>query len=295
MLRFWGHRVLTCLTVKVFLFALFIPVFGAAQSRPTRRVLILNEAGTSYPAINLIDQGIRTVLGNSPYQIEFYREYLETILFPDPVVQQEFRDFYIRKYQVPKPDVIVTVGPSPLRFMSEVHEKFFPGIPIIFCLLDAPSGTFSLDSDFTGVEEQIAPVETLEAALRLQPGTKHVIVVGGVSQFDKEQQAVVRDRLMAYENHLDISYLTHLALPALLEQLKHLPDSTIVLLTSIGQIADGTVLTSAETGPMVATEANAPVFSLFDVYLNHGEVGGDVSDLNEQGRTVGRIALKLLG
>jgi PAS domain S-box-containing protein len=294
MLLFYRHRGISCLTLKVCLLALSIQAFGAAQNRPTRRVLILNEAGTSYPAINLIDQGIRTVLGNSPYQIEFYREYLETILFPDPVVQQELRNFYIRKYQVPKPDVIVTVGPSPLRFMSEVHEKFFQGIPIIFCLLDAPSGTFGLDSDFTGVEEQISPVETLEAALRLQPGTKHVIVVGGVSDFDREQQAVVRDRLKSYENRLDISYLTHLALPALMEQLKHLPDHTVVLLTSIGQIADGTVLTSAETGPIVATEANAPVFSLFDVYLNHGEVGGDVSDTNEQGKTVGRIALRLL-
>jgi PAS domain S-box-containing protein len=295
MLLFCRHRLLACVTLKVCLFSLSIQAFGAAQNRPTRRVLILNEAGTSYPAINLIDQGIRTVLGNSPYQIEFYREYLETILFPDPVAQQEFRNFYIRKYQAPKPDVIVTVGPSPLRFMSEVHKKFFPGIPIIFCLLDAPSDTFELDSDFTGVEEQISPVETLEAALRLQPDTKHVIVVGGVSEFDKEQQAVVSDRLKPYENRLDISYLTHLALPALIEQLKHLPDHTIVLLTSIGQIADGTVLTSAETGPMVATEANAPVFSLFDVYLNHGEVGGDVSDINEQGKTVGRIALRLLG
>jgi PAS domain S-box-containing protein len=179
--------------------------------------------------------------------------------------------------------------------MREVHEKFFPGIPIVFCLLDAPSDSFSLDADFTGVEEQIAPVETLEAALRLQPGTKHVVVVGGVSEFDKEQQAAVRERLKVYENRFDISYLTNLALPALIEQLKHLPDHTIVLLTSIGQIADGTVLTSSETGPIVATEANAPVFSLFDVYLNHGEVGGDVSDINEQGKTVGQIVLRLLG
>src|SRR5262249_12635341 len=266
------HRVLSCLTLKVFLFVLAFPAFTAAQGRPTRRVLILNEAGTSYPAINLIDQGIRTVLGNSPYQFEFYREYLETILFPDPADQQVFRNFYVKKYQVTRPDVIVTVGPSPLRFMREVHEKFFPGIPIVFCLLDAPSESFSLDAGFTGVEEQIAPVETLEAALRLQPGTKHVVVVGGVSEFDKEQQAAVRERLKVYENRFDISYLTNLALPALIEQLKHLPDHTIVLLTSIGQIADGTVLTSSETGPIVATEANAPVFSLFNVYLNHGEV-----------------------
>jgi PAS domain S-box-containing protein len=45
---------------------------------------------------------------------------------------------------------------------------------------------------------------------------------------------------------------------------------------------------------MVADAANAPVFSLFDVYLNHGEVGGDLSSLSEQGRAAGGIALRTL-
>ena len=45
---------------------------------------------------------------------------------------------------------------------------------------------------------------------------------------------------------------------------------------------------------MVATAANAPVFSLFDVYLNHGEVGGYLSSLSEQGKVAGAMALRLL-
>ncbi len=39
-----------------------------------------------------MDQQIRTALENSQFQIELYREYLETTLFPDPTTQQEFRD-----------------------------------------------------------------------------------------------------------------------------------------------------------------------------------------------------------
>ena len=59
---------------------------------------------------------------------------MDTLLFPDPADQQEFRDFYLRKYQNRKPDVIITVGPSPLKFMQEVHQRAFPGVPIVFCL-----------------------------------------------------------------------------------------------------------------------------------------------------------------
>ena len=63
---------------------------------------------------------------------------MDTLLFPDPAEQQEFRDFYLRKYQNRKPDVIITVGPSPLKFMQEVHQRAFPGVPIVFCL---PTGS----------------------------------------------------------------------------------------------------------------------------------------------------------
>lgn len=126
------HPVSSCrIPLKVALLALFFfQSATTAQVKPTRRILILNETGTLYPSIDLIDQGIRTALGDSLYQVEFYREYFDTLLFPDPATQQEFRNFW--KYQNRKPGVIVTVGSSPLRFMAEVHQEFFPGIPVIF-------------------------------------------------------------------------------------------------------------------------------------------------------------------
>jgi PAS domain S-box-containing protein len=276
--------------------ALALPYsISAAPKKEVRRILILNEAGTSYPAINIINEGIQTALQDSPYQLEFYSEYLDTILFPDPAAQQEFRAFYIRKYQNRRPDVIITVGPAPLKFMLDVHERAFPGVPIIFCL---PHGTMpatpSLDPDFTGVESDMAPAETLELALRLQPGTKHVVVVGGVSDFDKQGQASVKQHLKAFTGRVDIMYMTDLTIADLLERLRRLPDHTVVLLISVGQDAAGTRFKSDEVGPMVAAAANAPVFGLFDIYVNHGEVGGDLSSLSDEGRVAGTMALRTL-
>src|ERR1700759_3297445 len=117
----------------VAIFSLTLPT-AAESPKEIRRVLILNEAGISYPAMAIINEGIQAALNDSPYRLEFYSEYLDTLLFPDPAEQQEFRDFYLHKYQNHKPDVIITVGSSPLKFMEEVHKKTFPGVPIVFCL-----------------------------------------------------------------------------------------------------------------------------------------------------------------
>jgi PAS domain S-box-containing protein len=221
---------------------------------------------------------------------------MDTILFPDPADQQRFRDFFVAKYRNRRPDVIITVGPSAVKFIQEIHKTIFPGVAIVFCLPNGNApGSPALDSNFTGVENDMAPVATLDVALRLKPDTKHVVVVGGTAAFDKREVAVVQEQLRVYESRVDISYLTNLAMPDLLEDLRHLPDHTVVLFTSIGQDAAGTHFTGAtQAGPMVVAAANAPVFSLFDVCINHGEVGGYLSNLSEQGKLAGSIALRTL-
>ncbi|OAI57691.1 hypothetical protein AYO50_00985 [Acidobacteria bacterium SCGC AG-212-P17] len=284
-----------CVLLAAFAAIILAYPTAAAPTKEARRILILNEANATYPGMTIISQGIQAALNDSPYHLEFYSEHMDTSLFPDPAVQQEFRDFYIRKYQNLKLDVIITVGPSPLKFMQEVHQRAFPGVPIVFCLptLSATEPP-TLDSDFTGVGNDMAPAETLGIALRLLPRTKKVVVVGGMGLFDRQQLPAIREELKTYQSRIDISYLTELGMPDLLERLRHLPGNTLVLLASVAKDAEGTSFKSNEVGSLVAGASNAPVFSLFDVYLNHGEVGGYLSSLSEQGKVAGSMALRLL-
>jgi hypothetical protein len=67
-------------------------------------------------------------------------------------------------------------------------------------------GESKLDSHFTGpgVAE---PEKTLDLALRLQPGTRHVVVTGGVGQFDRDVEAIVRELQQVQIDSGD--YLSH--------------------------------------------------------------------------------------
>lgn len=277
-----------------FCLLLLCQLAASAQVKPSRRILILYESAPESPLAKLVDQGLRSALDNSPYRVEFYREYMETAAFPDPADQQIFRDFYIRKYQHRKPDVIIAVGPNPLQFMTEVHQESFPGVPVIFCLPNRVPGGFRVDGDFTGVQGDIAPSQTLDVALRLRPNTRHVVVVVGTTPFDKQQLAAIKEELKTYESRLDVSYVTDLTMPDLLERVRHLPSHTIILLGAVGGDAAGNRFTSDEAGPMIVAAANAPIFTLNDRLLRHGEVGGDVSDAVEQGRVSGNMAQRIL-
>ena len=266
------------------------------QVKEVKRVLVFYELGLSSPAVTLIDREMLATLDDSRYQIELYREHLETTLFDAPAAQKSLREWYARKYQDHIPDLIIALGPSPLQFMVDAHEKLFSGIPIVFGgTSESQADNPTLDSHFTGCWESFDPAKTLDVALRLQPGTKHVVVVGGILSYDKHLEAIYRESLHNYEASLDFIYLTDLDMPSLLERLKRLPDHTIVLYTHMGMDAKGTrYIGASQAGPMVAGAANAPVFGPSDVDLGHGEVGGYLESFAKEGKIVGGIAIRIL-
>ncbi len=261
-----------------------------------RRVLIINDLGViSSPGFSEVIQAVLTGLQKSPYRIELYEESLDLTLFPDRVSQDRFREEIIQKYSARKPDVIIAAGPGSLKFIANLYDKF-QGTPIIFCAIwGGIPDQLRQGMPFTGVLAQLHPEETLNAALHLLPSTKHVVVVGGVGKFDEGFEAIAKQSFHNYESKLEFTYLFDLTMPALLERLKHLPNDTIVYHTAISQDAAGDrFIDSAQSIPMVASAANAPVFVMDDVDLRAGTVGGDLVNWTDDGRIAAEMAARVL-
>jgi len=280
------------LSLALAAFCLLWPSTATAQVKEVRRVLFFTEGNLSTPAVAAADQEIRAGLEKSPYAIERYSEYTETVLFPREASYRKLREWYRDR----KPDVIIAAGPSPIKFLVESHEELFGDTPIVFCgSSEEQADNPKLDSDFTGVWMPIDPAKTLDAALQLQPSTQHVVVVGGVSSYDKRLEAIVREQLRSYESRVEFEYLTDLAMPALLERLRHLSNNTLVLYTSLTTDAAGRdFIPATESVPIVAAVANAPVFILADTLVGQGTVGGYVVSFAAQGKLAAAIATRVL-
>ncbi len=286
---------------RLLLFAVVIflqtQTIASHAQRPVRRVLIFNDfAPVSSSGIALLDQAIAIGLETTPYHIELYNENIESTLFPDDASQPRIRDWYGKKYSDSKLDVIITVGPNSLRYMLESHASSFPNIPIVFCgATEEMLHHLKLDADFAGVFAVAQPENTLLAALKLQPRTRHVFVVGGVGSFDRDAEAIARKSFRNYESKLEFTYLTELDMPSLLERLKHLPDDSIVYHTAMTQDAAGSrFVDAAQSVPLMVSAANAPIYVMADVELGGGTVGGDLISLEADGRAAAAIAARVL-
>jgi PAS domain S-box-containing protein len=289
----WPAQTLVLLLASCFL----LQVSSHAQVREVRRVLFLTDLGTpASPGFTEVEQAVFTALQKSPYQIEFYHESMEVTLFPGEVSQRGLREEVTRKYSDRKPDMIIAAGSASLTFIAESHEKFLQDAPIIFCaILGEIPDRRNPEMHFTGVLGKLHPEETLNAALHLLPGTKHVVVTGGMGKFDARWEAIARQSLHDYESKLEFTYLTDLSMPALLERLRRLPSNTIVYHTAISQDAAGNrFIDAAQSVPLVTGAASAPVFVMDDVDFRAGAVGGDLVNWADDGRVAGEMAVRVL-
>ena len=274
----------------------FRPI-AVAEVPEVRRVVIFDDFDEiASPGIALLDRGIFAALSHSRYQIEWYSESLQANLFADEASQRRILDGYIRKYEDRKPDLINAVGPASLQFTVESDEKFFPGVAIVFCgSSEDMLEKLKPDSSFTGVWGAVQPEETRTAALRSQPSTKHVVVVGGVVTYDRHLEEIVNQSLRNYESRLEFTYLTSLDMPTRPRRVGQLPSNTIVLYTSIFRDAAGSHFIDAnQSSPAVMDASNAPVFILFDVNFGTGAVGGDIISFASDGNVAGHMAVRIL-
>jgi signal transduction histidine kinase len=270
---------------------------ASAQVPARKTVLIINEMGLTHAlTITMTQQIITGVRDTSGRQVEFYSENLDLLSFPDRPSLSEQRDVLITRYGHQKLDAIVALGPDTIKFLSNYADTLFLGVPIVICGSSADqAGDPILDSRFTGTWQKREPGKTLETALLLFPNTRHVFVVGGSSVYDRVVMAFTREFFSSSQTRVEFSYLTDMEMEKLLEQLKNLPENSIVFYTSFLQDSVGNrFLNATKALPMVASAANAPIFAMSDTYLGLGIVGGDLMNFQEQGKVTARIVSELL-
>ncbi len=281
---------LRCLVVAALVLIYFAP---ASQGKVKKYVLMIN--AQSHPGPLLVTNAILSALHSDPrFDVELYWENLDDDI--SNARRSELQDSIVKKHRNHKCDLIVLMG-DPLPLLADPSKKFYPDIPILFCCsFPGQIDPRSTGSQSTGSWFQLNPAETLDAAVRLLPNTRHVFVIAGQSRYDRGLTALVKAGLTFYRTGFDITYLTDLSMDELQERLKQLPSNSIVLYVSFFKDAQGrNFLNVTEALPMIMAASNAPVFGVSDTYVGHGIVGGFVVSFEEQGRIAARNVLEILG
>jgi signal transduction histidine kinase len=266
----------------------------AADSDRPREVLLLYAESRLLPALVEADAAFRSTVASSlGAPVVFHTEFLDLPPTPSAAYEHRLRDLLRVKYQDVHLDLIMAFASTALRIALDYRAELGPGVPIVFMAVD-PVGDLTLPSDVTGVLMIPDWMDTLGAALRLQPETRRVVVVSGTSALDKRWVAAARAAFADAPAHLEFTYVTDLPLEAVAARLAGLPDGTIVFLIGFLRDSTGRNLGAQEALVRLAERSRVPIYGLGGARMGQGIVGGRLIDFEKQGVRAGELALRLL-
>ena len=110
----------------------------------------------------------------------------------------------------------------------------------------------------------------------LQPDVQRVLVVTGVSAWDKSYETLARQAFDGFEGRLTIEYSSGLSMPVLLHRVADLPSRSLIYFLSLTEDSAGSKFVAVDALDKIAAVANAPIYAWHTVAMNHGIVGGSL-------------------
>src|SRR4030095_2553212 len=259
-----------------------------------RQVLLLYAESRLLPAIVSADATFRSTLSSSlGAPVDFRTEFLDLPATPNAPYERRLRDLLRLKYEGVHFDLVVVLAVRALRIALDYRGELAPGAPVVFMAGDAIDLP-ALPPEVAGVFFNLDWMDTLGAALRLQPETRHVVVVGGTSAIDQRFLASARAAFAGARVPLEVTYLTGPPLEAVAAQLAALPAGTIVIQSSFTRDGADRNLATPVAVEQLAKVSRVPVYGLGDTQMGHGIVGGRLVDFDLQGERAGELGLRLL-
>ena len=268
---------------------------AAAIGRPLR-VLVLYSNERLLPANVVADEAIRaTFTAGTNGAAEFYSEFLDVDRFPGEAHLDQARDLLREKYRVRPPDLVVAGGDSALAFLVKYRATLFAQVPIVYCGVSPDEIPKTLPDDrIVGIPLVPGAASTVDLALRIQPDTRRVVVVGGSSDVDRQLALGPGGEFSQFKKRVNITWLTDQSLTKLRQELSQLPDHTVVLYRAMFRDSAGNTFTPRDALEEFAPVSRVPIYGYYDTYLGHGIVGGSMVTFETIGRSAARIGLRIL-
>jgi len=263
---------------------------------PIKRVLMIFNEGKDVPGNIVLEQAVRTELQKVvSNRIEFLSEYLDASHFSDKQHFRLFQDYLGKKYAGQKLDLILAFPSRDYRLAGELPKALFPDVPVVFVAvneMEVPEAIHKLG--VTGIVQRFDIRGTLGLIMRLQPDTRRIVVIGGVSDVDRATLGRIAEASHALEG-IEFDFWTNRPAMDLPEALKSLPEGTVVLVSTMINDVNGQTFYMSQLVQMVASSASVPVYVLGGWALGSGSVGGSVVDSEELGVRAAQLAARVLG
>lgn len=262
---------------------------------PHRRFLLIYSGHTTLAANIEATAGVTAVLDAAlQADYEIYAEYRDDQRFPGAEASDAFVAGMERKYRGQRFDAVLAFGHSALRYVLDHQDELAPGVPVVFCgITEAALAGIRLPANVHGIVSRYSVPGTLALARHLQPQARHAVILTGSGEFDRSWQARARAELAGVDG-IAIDYASDRTLGGFQQLAAGLDPDTILIILTIYQDAAGQHFTPLNAAALIAAQAAAPSYAVYDTFIGRGVVGGEVQRFRDVGTAMAEQALLLV-
>jgi diguanylate cyclase (GGDEF)-like protein len=258
-------------------------------------ILILHSYSRNLQWTEDIERGIRENISESPDNITFSIDYMDSKQHPTKKYLMYLYDFLSKKYYLNSFDLVITTDDAAFNFITTYSNLVSDDTPIFFCGVNNKIEANSLDTNrITGIIESNDYQSTIEVMKKFHPDNHKIIVINDETLTGKANRINLEEVIKYYDQDLDFEFWDALNMNELLIKCEELPETTSILLLSFTQDRSFNDFTYDESLKLIADHTQAPIYGLWDFYLGNGIVGGSVKSGYSQGASLGKMVTSYL-
>jgi HD-GYP domain-containing protein (c-di-GMP phosphodiesterase class II) len=257
---------------------LFTLAADATADEPVlrRRVLVLHSYGPDFSWTQDQHAGILSVLQSPQMQADYRVDYMDAKHQDSPEYRARLLDLYRNKYAGQRFDGVILTDNNALAFAAKHRAELFPEAIITASGINDQGSIPANAGDMNVILERVAHLETLEAALRQNPGTRKIYVLIDDTLSGQYIRKDFLEQTRSLAQRVDIEVLPAKPLASLIQFALERDKGEIIYLLVYFQDPTGRTFGPTEVPRAIAASSSVPVYVAWDFQLNTGVVGGCV-------------------
>jgi signal transduction histidine kinase len=287
--------ILRIIGLIVCLTAVLVPVHLPAAEMRARSILVLDQSESRGPFYYQIFTGLRSVVNaDTRFHTTLYSENLDLSRFNGASYEESLKQQLKEKYRDRPIGVVVAVGMSTLELVLRWREELWPGVPVVFALVDEMDfARLKLPPDVTGGIVKLALADSIKAARAVVPDLDSVVFVG--EPWDR--QVVFRNwkqEIPAAAAGLKVIEIMGATMAETRKRVEALPGRSVIVYSAVYSDGEGTFYPPATSLKLIAERANRPIIVAAETFLEPGGIGGFVLVPGLIGADAASLALRIM-
>jgi C4-dicarboxylate-specific signal transduction histidine kinase len=268
-----------------------------AMAEVARNVLVLLSYDRLLPMNVEGDAGIREGFAARPdLPVALSVEYLDNLKFSGEAYERTIIAYLRDKYALQPPEVLMVGADATLDLVLRHRSELFPRVPIVhMAVVDRHLQSMPpLPADVIGTPLTDDFVRTVEQAQRWHPKARRLVIVTGVSPWDRDWEARLRAQVINLPPGLTVEFFAGLPTVELQRRLRALDSDSIVFTPGYFRDGNGREFAPREAVRLAAAAAPVPVYGAYTTFLGTGIVGGRMARADAIGLVGAQAAIALL-